>query len=87
MAGLMIGNGEVSLIGLSMGFPLGTPLESPNPIDEMPDTLLGAPMGYGLALKQSGACVPAAAASWISMKLLFGGRYFLHPPLWSFYHI
>ena len=43
MAGLMIGNGEVSLIGLSLGFPLGPPLESPNPGAELPGTLLGAP--------------------------------------------
>ena len=45
LAGLMIGTGGRYLVGLSVGIPLGSPLESPNPDNQMPDTLLGAPLG------------------------------------------
>ena len=45
LAGLMIVTGEVSLVGLSLTLPLGTPLESTNPGSELSDTLLGAPLG------------------------------------------
>ena len=45
MPGLMIGTGEVSLVDLSLGLPLGYPLDSTNPVDELHDTLLGAPLG------------------------------------------
>ena len=41
----MIGTGEGYLVGLSLGLPLGSPLDSPNPVSELPDTLLGAPLG------------------------------------------
>ena len=45
LTGMIIGTGEVSLVGLSLGIPLGCLLESPNPGSDMPDTLLGAPLG------------------------------------------
>ena len=35
LSGLIIGTGEGSLVGLSMGLPLGSPLESQNPGDEI----------------------------------------------------
>ena len=43
--GLMIVTVEVYLFGLSLGIPRVSPLESPNPGAELPDMLLGAPLG------------------------------------------
>ena len=43
LAGLMIGTVEGSLVGLSLGITIVTPLEYPNPGDDLPVTLLGAP--------------------------------------------
>ena len=45
LAGLRIGTVEGSLVVLSLGIPLGSPLESTNPGADMPGTLLGAPLG------------------------------------------
>ena len=42
---LMIGTGERSLVDLPLGLPLGSPLESPNTGYDLPDTLLGLPLG------------------------------------------
>ena len=45
LVGLMIGTGEVSLVGLSLVLPLGYPLESTNTGVDMPGTLMGASLG------------------------------------------
>ena len=45
MAVLMIGTDEGSVVGLSLVFPLGSPLDSPNPGADLSGTLLYAPLG------------------------------------------
>ena len=72
LVGLIIGTGEGSLVGLSLVLTLGYPLGYPNPGAYLTGTLLGMPLGCGLALKRSGVYV-ADDASWIVTKLLDGG--------------
>ena len=43
--GLIIGIGEESLVGLSLGLPLGYLLDSPNPGSDLPGTVLVTPIG------------------------------------------
>ena len=45
MDALMIGTDEGSVVGLSLVFPLGSPLDSPNPGADLSGTLLYAPLG------------------------------------------
>ena len=45
MDGLIIGTGERYLVGLSLELTLGSPLVSPNNGDDLPETLMGAPIG------------------------------------------
>ena len=46
MGGLLIGTGELFLVGLSMVFTLGYLLESPNPGSVLPGTLIETPIGF-----------------------------------------
>ena len=43
--GLIISTIGEYLVVLSLGLPLGSPLESSNPGSELSDTLMGAPLG------------------------------------------
>ena len=45
MGGLIIGTWGVALVGLSLLFPIGYPLESPNLGAVLPVTLLVTPLG------------------------------------------
>ena len=45
MVVFMIGTGYGSLVGLSMGLPLGSPPKYPNTGDALPIILLGEPLG------------------------------------------
>ena len=44
--GLMIGTGEVYLVGLSLELPLGFPFEYKNPGAELSGILMGVPIGF-----------------------------------------
>ena len=45
LARLMIGTGGGNLVGLSLGLTLVSPLESPNSGSELPEMLMGVPLG------------------------------------------
>ena len=72
MAGLMIGAGEGSVVGLSLVFPLGYPLDSPNPGSELSGTLLVAYLGlwffYDVIWGVGISCVPPYG-SFIASKM------------------
>ena len=60
--GFIIGAGKGCLVGLSLVLPLGSPLDSQNPVSDIPVTLMVAPLGlcfgsdivWGLGI----SCVP-----------------------------
>ena len=58
MVGLMIGTGEGYLVGLSLGFTLGSPLKSPNHGAELPGMLLVATLRlwFGSELVRCSCC-------------------------------
>ena len=63
---LRTGTGEISMVDLSLGLPLGSQLEYPNTGADPPRTLMGAPLGlwfgsdmvWGLGI----SCVPTSGA-------------------------
>ena len=87
MGDLMIDTKEVSLVVLSMGIPIVSLLKFQNCGDVMPGTLLGDPLGLWFGSE--------AVRYWCSCRRLTDfsedtcgrGGYFLHPFLWSCYHI
>ena len=70
LAGLMIGTGEGYLVGLSLGLPLGSPLDSKNHGADLSGMLLDTPLGFWFGSEMLWGvgiyCVPTSGAFIIS---------------------
>ena len=71
---LIIGTAEVSLVGLSLGLSLGSPLEYKNTGYVLPGMLIGAPFSLWFGSEAVRYCYPPPpAAPWIAAKILTVG--------------
>ena len=83
----MIGTVEGSLVGLSLGLTRVSPLESKNIEAELPDMLLGAPLGLCFGSEAVGYMCCCHRLMDFHESTCWGSKYFLCPSLYNFYYI